>query len=69
MNDRDNKHNGLQTPVDLRPKKRRDGEAIHAFERIIDRPVPVPGASKFKKPPKRSTHKPHEIVLWEATDS
>ena len=61
----------MQAPEDLRPKKRRDGEAIQAFERIIDRPVPAPGAPKSKKSsrtPKRSTHRPDEEVLWEAPD-
>ncbi len=56
----------MQAPEDLRPKKRRIGEAVQAFEKIIDRLVP-----KSKKPsrtPKRSTHRPDEEVLWEAPD-
>jgi hypothetical protein len=69
MQDKDNKRNDLLASADLRTKKRREGEAIQAFEKIIDRFVPAPGTPKFKKPPKRSTHKPHEVVLWEAGGS
>jgi len=68
MQDKDNQRNDLLGLTDLRTKKRRAGEAVQAFERIIDRPLQVPGASKFKKPPKPSTHKQHEIVLWEVND-
>jgi hypothetical protein len=66
MEPKDDKHDSDLTSADLRTKKRRDGEALQAFEKIIDRFLPAPGRPKFKKPPKRSTHKQHEIVLWEA---
>jgi hypothetical protein len=66
MQGKDNGCNDLLASADLRTKKRRDGEALQAFEKIIDRFLPAPGRPKFKKPPKRSTHKQHEIVLWEA---
>ena len=42
---------------------------MQAFERIIDRPMPDPGTARSKKRsriPKRSTHKRHEGVIWEA---
>jgi hypothetical protein len=69
MRDNDNKRGSALNSADLRTKKRRAGEAIQAFEKIIDKFVPAPGTPKFKKPPKRSTHKQHEIVLWEAGGS
>jgi hypothetical protein len=69
MKGNDNRGNDLLVSADLRTKKRRHGEALQAFERIIDRFVPAPGTPKSKNPPKRSTHKQHEIVLWEAGGS
>jgi hypothetical protein len=68
MERKDYKHDSALNSADLRTKKRKEGEALQAFEKIIDRFVAAPGTPKFKKPPKRSTHKQHEIVLWEATD-
>ena len=66
MRDRDNRCNGLQVPAtDLRPKKRREGEAVQVFERIIDRPVPSPSAAKIRKP-KYDRLRPYEQVLYEA---
>jgi hypothetical protein len=62
----DSRNSGLQVPTtDLRSKKRRAGEAVQAFERIIGRPLPSPRAAKIRKP-KYDRLRPHEMVLWEA---
>jgi len=60
------------TGVDLRTKKRRAGEAVRAFEEIIDRAVTREGtaicASNLRRP--RLVHGTlHEIVLWDASDT
>jgi hypothetical protein len=65
MQDKDNKRNDLLASADLRTKKRRDGEAVQAFEKIIGRSVPSPRAAKIRKP-KYDRTRPNEIVLYEA---
>jgi hypothetical protein len=65
MQSKDNGRNDLLASTDLRTKKRRDGEALQAFEKIIDRSVPSPRAQKIKKP-KYDRLRPNEVVLWEA---
>jgi hypothetical protein len=60
-----NRRDDLLASADLRTKKRRAGEAIQAFEKIIDRPVPNPRAPKIKKP-KYDRLRRHEVVLYEA---
>jgi ribosomal protein L40E len=65
MQGKDNERNDLLASADLRTKKRREGEAIQAFEKIIDRSVPSPRAAKIRKP-KYDRLRPHEEVLWEA---
>jgi hypothetical protein len=65
MQDKDNRPNDLLASADLRTKKRRAGEAIQVFERIIGRSVPSPRVSKIRKP-RYDRLRPHEVVLWEA---
>ena len=67
MQGKDNERGSVLNSVDLRTTKRRDGEALQAFEKIIDRPVPSPRAPKIRKP-KYDRLRPHEEVLWEAPD-
>ena len=72
MKEDENQRNLLNGPtMDLRTKKRRAGEAVRVFEEIIDRPVTPAGTSIFAKRPPRPrfvSGRPHEIVLWEASD-
>jgi hypothetical protein len=65
MQDSENQYAGLLTSADLKTKKRKAGEAVQAFERIINRPVPAPSAAKMKKP-KHDRLRRHEVVLYEA---
>jgi hypothetical protein len=65
MRDNANKRGSVLNSADLRTKKRKEGEALQAFEKIIDRFVPAPGTPKFKKP-KYDRLRPNEVVLWEA---
>jgi len=65
MQGKDNERGSALSSADLRTKKRRAGEAIQAFEKIIDRPVPSPCAAKIRKP-KNGRLRPHEVVLYEA---
>ena len=67
MKGEDNKRYGAMISADLRTKKRREGEALLAFERLIDRPVPSPRAAKTRKR-KYDRLRPYEEVLWEAPD-
>jgi hypothetical protein len=64
MQDKDNRRNDLLASADLRTKKRKEGAALQAFEKIIDRPVPSPCAAKIRKP-KNGRLRPHEVVLYE----
>jgi hypothetical protein len=68
MKTRDNRHNGLQAPVDLKPKKRRDGEAHAAFEAIVGRSIDFPGDRARRRRQRRRTRvaRNGEVVLWEA---
>jgi hypothetical protein len=68
MQDKDNRRNDLHAlTTDLRTKRRREGETLQVFERIIDRPVPNPRVPKIRKP-RYDRLRPNEEVLWEATD-
>ena len=67
MQNKDSKRRGIRASADLRTKKRMAGEALQAFERIIDRPLPNPRAPKIRKP-KYDRLRPNEVVLWEAPD-
>ena len=66
MQDNDNRRNDPLASADLRTKKRREGEAVQDFERIIDRPVPSPSSAKTRKP-KYDRLRPYEEVLYEAS--
>jgi hypothetical protein len=65
MRDNTNKRGSVLNSADLRTKKRRDGEALQAFEKIVGRSVPSPRAAKIRKP-KYDRTRPNEIVLYEA---
>jgi hypothetical protein len=65
MQAKEKERGSVLNSTDLRTKKRREGEALQAFEKIIDRFVPAPGTPKFKKP-KYDRLRPNEVVLWEA---
>ena len=58
----------LQTPVDLKPKKRRDGENHIAFETIVGRPIDFPGDRAKRRRRARRMRVPRngQVVLWEA---
>jgi hypothetical protein len=65
MQGKDNERGSVLNSADLRTKKRRDGEAVQAFEKIIGRSVPSPRAAKIRKP-KYDRTRPNEVVLYEA---
>ena len=71
MQDRDIQRRSILASADLRTEKRKEGEALQAFEKIVDRFVPLSAVRGRDKPSpklKRTTRRPHEIVLWEAND-
>ena len=61
-------HPNAGTPVDLKPKKQRDGDNHIAFEAIIGRSIDFPGDRAKRRRRKRNVRvaRNGEVVLWEA---
>ena len=68
MKERSIRHNGLQAPVDIKSKKRRDGENHAAFEAIVRRFIDYPGdrTKRRRRNRRMQVARNGEVVLWEA---